>query len=76
MVNMWARDKTGEAVLNNGWRLAVGGRWRLAVGGPWALSLGIVLTRVDLRRSAPICALHGAFGALQHGGAFGALPLK
>ena len=37
----WARHKTTETTLNNGWRLAVGG-WRLvAVGGWW--SLGAVL---------------------------------
>ena len=55
MVKTWARHKTTETVLNNGWRLAVGGWWRsaadsvwqlvvgggwqLAVGGPWGLSL-------------------------------------
>ena len=47
MGKTWARHKTTEAVLSNGWRLAVGGlvavgggcrlagsgRWRLAVGG-------------------------------------------
>ena len=53
MGKTWARHKTTETVLNNGWRLAavggwwlavggwrlaVGG-WRLAVGGPWGLSL-------------------------------------
>ena len=55
MAKTWARQKTTETVLNNGWRLAVGG-WRLvavggrrlvavgggrrlAVGGPWGLSL-------------------------------------
>ena len=38
MVKTWARHKTTETVLNNGWRLAVGG-WRLAVGG-WRLTVG------------------------------------
>ena len=28
MVKTWARHKTTETVLNNGWRLAVGGSWR------------------------------------------------
>ena len=38
MVETWARHKTREGVLNNGWRLvAVGGGWRLAVGGWWSL---------------------------------------
>ena len=35
VVTTWARHKTAEASLNNGWRLAVGGWWRLAVGGGW-----------------------------------------
>ena len=35
MVKTWARHKTTEALLNNGWQLAaVGGGW-LAVGGGW-----------------------------------------
>ena len=37
MVKAWARHKTTETVLNNGWRLVVGRRWRLAVGGSWRL---------------------------------------
>ena len=42
MVNKWARHKTTETVLNNGWRLvAVGGWWRLvAVGGWWLVAVG------------------------------------
>ena len=48
MVKTWARHKTKEKVLNNGWRLvavggwqlAVGGGWRLAVGGGWRLAVG------------------------------------
>ena len=48
MVKTWARHKTAEAVLNNGWRrLVVGGAWqlavgngRLAVGGGWQLAVG------------------------------------
>ena len=39
VVKTWARQKTTEALLNNGWRLAAVGGWRLAVGGPWGLSL-------------------------------------
>ena len=32
MFKTWARHKTTETVLNNGWRLvAVGGGWRLVV---------------------------------------------
>ena len=60
MAKTWARHKTTEALLNNGWRLvAVGGwrflavgsfwlvavgGWRLAVGGPWGLALRAVLS--------------------------------
>ena len=34
IVKTWARHKTPEVVLNNGWRLAaIGGTWRLVVGG-------------------------------------------
>ena len=41
VVKTWARHKTTETVLSNGWRLpAVGGRWRLAVGGGWQLAVG------------------------------------
>ena len=41
MVKTWARRKTTETVLNNGWRLrAAGGWWRLAVGGGWQLVVG------------------------------------
>ena len=50
MVKTWARHKTTEALLNNGWRLAVGGGWRLAAvggwrfvaigGGPWVVGVG------------------------------------
>ena len=48
MVKKWARDKTTEALSNNGWRLAaVGGWWRLvegggrwSVGGWWRLAVG------------------------------------
>ena len=39
MVQTWARRQTTDTVLNNGWRLAVGGWWQLAVGGSWRLSL-------------------------------------
>ena len=52
MVKTWARHKTTETVLNNGWQLAVGGGWRLvAVGGTWWVavcgwwSLGAVLNK-------------------------------
>ena len=42
MGKTWARHKTTETVLNNGWPLAAVGGWRrLAVGGWW--SLGAVL---------------------------------
>ena len=42
----WAGHKTTETVLNNGWRLAVGGWWRLAgVDGWW--SFGAVLDKTE-----------------------------
>ena len=38
MVKTWARHKTTETVLKNGWRLAaVGGGWRLVALGAWQL---------------------------------------
>ena len=48
VVKTWARHTTTEAVLNNGWWLAVGnwqlvvvgGWWWLAVGGGWRLTVG------------------------------------
>ena len=41
MVKTWARYKTTEALLDNGWRLAaVGGWWWLAVGGWRRLAVG------------------------------------
>ena len=39
MVKTWARHKTTEPLLNNGWRLVAVGGWRLAVGG-WRLAVG------------------------------------
>ena len=39
MAKTWARHKTTETVLNNGWRLAVGG-WRLVAVGGWRLAVG------------------------------------
>ena len=40
MVKTWARHKTPETVLENGWRLAAVGGWRLAVvGGGWRLAV-------------------------------------
>ena len=48
LVKTCERHKTTDAVLNNGWRLAVGGGWRVvavggwrlvAVGGGWLLAL-------------------------------------
>ena len=47
-VKTWARHKTTETVLNNGWRLAAVGGWRLAAdgsrqlvgGGGWRLAVG------------------------------------
>ena len=35
VVKTWARHKTTETVLNNGWRLVAVGNWRLAVGCGW-----------------------------------------
>ena len=51
MVKTWARHKTTEESLNNGWRLAVvggwglgvvavGGWWRLVASGGWRLAVG------------------------------------
>ena len=41
MVKTWARHKTTETVLKNGWRLAAVGGWRLAaVGGWWLVVIG------------------------------------
>ena len=40
MVKTWARHKTTEIVLHNGWRLAIGGGWWLAVSGWWRLVVG------------------------------------
>ena len=38
MAKTWARHKTTETALNNGWRLAAVGGWRrLVVGGGWWL---------------------------------------
>ena len=37
MVETWARHKTTETVLKNGWRLAAVGGLRLAFGGGWQL---------------------------------------
>ena len=55
MVKTWTRHNTTEIVLNNGWRLAVGGCWRLVAVGGWRLaavggwwSLGAVLTKKKL----------------------------
>ena len=45
MVKTWARQKTTEALLNNGWRLAAVGGWRLAGGGPSGLSLKAVINK-------------------------------
>ena len=53
MVKTWARHKTTETRLNNGWRLAVGG-WRLAADGPWGLSLRAVLNnKLGVRKDGP-----------------------
>ena len=40
IVKTWARYKTTQTVLNNGWRLAAVGGWRrlAAVGGGWWLA--------------------------------------
>ena len=46
-------------------QLVVGDQWLVVVGDQWLVGVGIVLTWVDLHRSALICALHGAFGVLQ-----------
>ena len=43
MVQTWARHRSTEALLNNGWRLArlvVGGWWLLVIGGWWRLAVG------------------------------------
>ena len=41
MVKIWARHKTTETVLNNGWRLVAVGGWRLVtVGSVWHLAIG------------------------------------
>ena len=37
MANTWARHKTTQTILSNGWRLAVVGNWRLTVGDGWRL---------------------------------------
>ena len=53
VVRTWARHKTMETVLNNGWQLTVEG-WRLAVGGGW-WSLGAVLNeiKIGVRKAGP-----------------------
>ena len=41
VVKTWARHKTTEGVLSNGWRLAaVGGWWQLVIGGWRRLAVG------------------------------------
>ena len=37
MVKTWTGHNTTEALLTNGWRLAVSGWWQLAVAGSWRL---------------------------------------
>ena len=40
MVKTRARHNITETVLNNGWRLTVGGWWLVAVGDWWQLAVG------------------------------------